>query len=71
VIGGAAIFGVAVLVVMMAAKLRRTKRESGKGTDSGVSSADHVPDLSPSEVVPPTTGGTIIVYGYAVTVEMQ
>ena len=69
-IGGAAIFGVAVFVVMMAAKWRK-KRESGKGTDSGVIAAVHVPDLSPSEVVPPTTDRASTVDGDAVTVEMQ
>jgi len=61
-IGGAAIFGVAVFVVMvMAKRRRRRKRESGKSTNSGVSAADHVPDLSPSEVVPPTTDGVVTI----------
>jgi len=58
-IGGAVVVAVAVFVVMLAAK---RKRKSGKGTDNGAEAgaATHVPDLSPSEVVPETTGGVTI-----------
>jgi len=64
-IGGVALFGVAVFVVVVVMAKRRRKRESGKGTNFGVSAADHVPDLSPTEVVPPTTDSVTIVYGGA------
>jgi len=67
-IGGAAIFGAAVFVVMM---MSRRKRKSAKITNSGVSAADHVPDLSPSEVIPPTTGGVSIVCDGAAATEEQ
>lgn len=57
-IGGTAVVAVAVFVVMLWLKNRKTaKSGNGNGTASGAGPAVHVPDMSPSEVELPTTGG--------------
>jgi len=69
-IGGAAIFCVAVFVVVMATKWKKM-RESAKVTHSGVVAAVHAPDLSTSAVLPPTPDGVSNVDGDAVAVVIQ
>ena len=66
-IGGTAVVAVAVLVVMLWLKNRKTAKSgngngngNGTGRGSGAGPAVHVPDLSPSEVQLPTTGGAVV-----------
>lgn len=57
-IGGTAVVAMAVFVVMLWLKNRKTtKSRNGKKTGSGAGPAVHVPDMSPSEVELPTTAG--------------
>jgi hypothetical protein len=58
-IGGTAVVAVAVLVVMLWLNHIKTAK-SGNGRGSGAGPAVHVPDVTPSEVQVPTTGGAVV-----------
>jgi len=62
-IGGTAVVAMAVFLVMLWLKNRKTAKSgngNGNGRGSGAGPAVHVPDLSPSEVQLPTTGGAVV-----------